>query len=42
MIHDPDPRKYKTGRALLSWSNIIKGFGKISFKVGLFSNCKVE
>ena len=37
MIHDPDPRKYKTGRALLSWSNIIKGFGKISFKVGLLA-----
>lgn len=37
MIHDPDPRKYKKGRFLLSWSNVIKGFGKLSFKVGLLA-----
>jgi hypothetical protein len=37
-IHDPDPRKYKSGRALLSWSNVIKGFGKLSFKVGLLAS----
>ena len=37
-IHDPDPRKYKSGRFLLSWSNVIKGFGKLSFKVGLLAS----